>query len=208
MIKRELQALVLLTSTVALAIGTCNIGFGAYPQTGSLLHTLYAQKGPVSEPQNMSLVFDYQVSPVERVEITSVSMNTSLTDGCTFSHPATQNISEGFSIKVSSLSPVLEMSGTATVYGKRYGDFQVHTLYATSGPVPEAQNMSLIFDYQVSPVDTLQVTHVSLSTSLQSGCETSFPTTAITNGFRITVTTQQPVTSFYGTATVFGIRRG
>ncbi|XP_062537621.1 uncharacterized protein LOC134205923 isoform X2 [Armigeres subalbatus] len=88
------------------------------------------------------------------------------------------------------------------------GDFQVHTLYATSGPVPEAQNMSLIFDYQVSPVDTLQVTHVSLSTSLQSGCETSFPTTAITNGFRITVTTQQPVTSFYGTATVFGIRRG
>ena len=43
----------------------------------------------------------------------------------------------------------------------------MYTLHATKGPFSEAQNLSLTFDYQVSPVDTVEVTFVEVNTNLQ-----------------------------------------
>ncbi|EAT45548.1 AAEL003190-PA [Aedes aegypti] len=103
--------------------GACNLGFGKTPPTGVQLHILHARSGPESVPKNMSLVFDYQVSPVENVNITYVNVTTSLTNGCTFSHPANGDITKGFKITVSTHEPVLELSGTAIVYGLRYGNW-------------------------------------------------------------------------------------
>ncbi|KXJ80127.1 hypothetical protein RP20_CCG026450 [Aedes albopictus] len=114
---------VLFAISVVQIYGVCNIGFGKHPPTGIKLHTLHARNGPVAEPKNMSLVFDYAVSPVENVEISYVDITTSLEGGCTFSHPADGSITKGFKITVSTHAPVLEMSGTATVYGMRYGNW-------------------------------------------------------------------------------------
>ncbi|XP_062537624.1 uncharacterized protein LOC134205937 [Armigeres subalbatus] len=121
--KCVLQALVLFTVGAVLAYGNCNLGMGNLPQTGILLHTLHAHSGPVDEPRNMTLVFDYQVSPVERVEITYIKFNASPTNGCTFTYGVPHNITKGFRVTVHSHTPMTEMSGTADVYGVRYNSW-------------------------------------------------------------------------------------
>ncbi|XP_021712203.1 uncharacterized protein LOC110680721 [Aedes aegypti] len=91
---------------------------------------------------------------------------------------------------------------------REFGDFQMYILHATKGPFFEAQNISLTFDYQVNPIDTIEVTFVDINTSLENQCVTTFPgTQVLARGFEITVTTLNPVLEFSGTATVFGIRR-
>nr|XP_019541626.2 uncharacterized protein LOC109412442 [Aedes albopictus]XP_019561935.1 uncharacterized protein LOC109430334 [Aedes albopictus] len=87
------------------------------------------------------------------------------------------------------------------------GDFQMYTLHATKGPFSEAQNLSLTFDYQVSPVDTVEVTFVEVNTNLQNQCVATMPVTNFSREFQITITTEEPVTAFYGSATIYGIRR-
>ncbi|XP_062537644.1 uncharacterized protein LOC134205953 isoform X2 [Armigeres subalbatus] len=90
---------------------------------GILLHTLHAHSGPVAQPKNMSLVFDYHIGPAERAEITFVKFNASPTDGCTFYHGSFQEMTKGFTVTVWSHTPVSEMTGTASIYGIRYNDW-------------------------------------------------------------------------------------
>lgn len=105
----------------------------------------------------------------------------------------------------------------------------MYTIHAAKGPLAEAQIISLTFDYQVNPIDTVEITYVDINTSLQviikfrneirsanvhffsyplqNQCSTSFPTAGFGREFQITVSTMSPVTEFSGSATVYGIRR-
>lgn len=43
----------------------------------------------------------------------------------------------------------------------------MYTIHAAKGPLAEAQIISLTFDYQVNPIDTVEITYVDINTSLQ-----------------------------------------
>ncbi|XP_019561936.3 uncharacterized protein LOC109430335 [Aedes albopictus] len=106
-----------------------------------------------------------------------------------------------------SLGLVLGGACNIGVGQRQSGEFQMYTIHAAKGPLAEAQIISLTFDYQVNPIDTVEITYVDINTSLQNQCSTSFPTAGFGREFQITVSTMSPVTEFSGSATVYGVRR-
>ncbi|XP_055598106.1 uncharacterized protein LOC129747817 [Uranotaenia lowii] len=100
---------------VEIATG-CLFGLGLSSAGGTQMHVLRARSGPAAQPAFLSLIFDYAVDPTTYEEITYVRFEMSETD-CSHNVP-TGDFSRGFRINVTSLIPVLEYNGTATIFGR------------------------------------------------------------------------------------------
>ncbi|XP_038109307.1 uncharacterized protein LOC119766912 [Culex quinquefasciatus] len=109
---------------VSFVAAACQLGLGRRESGETLLHTLRISREPVLQPMNMSLVFDYIVSPADvylqimRVQIDTTSVGVD-DPRCQASWPLTPALPQGFHVTITSLQPVLQMSGTAEVYGIR-----------------------------------------------------------------------------------------
>ncbi|XP_058812903.1 uncharacterized protein LOC131677212 [Topomyia yanbarensis] len=108
----------ILTSSTASVYSACNLGNGAREQGDQELYVLHAKKGPVEEPVNMTLTFSFEVNPVMNEELTYFHIYGSLTS-CVFTFDNKQDPKKGFWMLLSSMEPVTELSGYATVYGFR-----------------------------------------------------------------------------------------
>ncbi|XP_055598097.1 uncharacterized protein LOC129747807 [Uranotaenia lowii] len=103
---------------VAAVLG-CEFGIGKRKSPDFPMHVLHIGKGPVDDPQNMTLTFDYAVGPDTNDELTYVAFEVS-EPSCSFSGIESFESRKAFKIAISTISPVREFTGSATIYGIRW----------------------------------------------------------------------------------------
>ncbi|XP_055598117.1 uncharacterized protein LOC129747793 [Uranotaenia lowii] len=80
------------------------------------LHVLKLKKGPLDQPENITLVFNYAVNPVRNEQLTCVEIKFDGKYGAVVK-PGNSDFKRSFKVSVSPLSPVREFEGEATIYG-------------------------------------------------------------------------------------------
>ncbi|XP_058812901.1 uncharacterized protein LOC131677210 isoform X2 [Topomyia yanbarensis] len=76
-------------------------------------------RGPVAEPINMTLVFDYETNPAENEEMTFSYFLGSLAN-CVIEIDTKYDAKRRFQVNMSSVVPVTEMYGNVTIFGIRW----------------------------------------------------------------------------------------
>ncbi|XP_055533790.1 uncharacterized protein LOC129723528 isoform X2 [Wyeomyia smithii] len=120
MTHRICALLLLLLAASWTLVWSCQFGFGTQNKLQHEMHVLHARSGPVETPVEMTLYFDYEVSPVSKDEITYYFFSVSVTN-CSYTYDPNLNTNRAFQVKISSLEPVTEMYGNVTIYGIRWG---------------------------------------------------------------------------------------
>ncbi|XP_055627160.1 uncharacterized protein LOC129769128 [Toxorhynchites rutilus septentrionalis] len=113
--------LLLVAIGVSQVCSVCNVGLGKRQTFDHEVDVLRVQKGPLPIPQNMTLIFDYEVDPTDSLEMTYVQIQGSLSS-CLLVIDNNVDVKKAFRVQMLSPEPVTEMQGTAKVYGIRRGN--------------------------------------------------------------------------------------
>nr|XP_019541624.2 uncharacterized protein LOC109412440 [Aedes albopictus] len=112
--------LLVITTSVTLVAGICNVGLGDRKFGDAEIKVLRANKGPVPQEEHMTLTFDYKVDPTDKLELTFVKFQAfPVKGGCMFEWLNNFDLKKEFNVTTASQAPVKQFNATATIYGIR-----------------------------------------------------------------------------------------